>query len=359
MVIQQVSREDVLRITREGFRLSATSDDLMDTPLLTALLRRAAGILCPCSPSTIIASVLEGLIFLADEKEATERQLAELTDRLIVCGDLLELNQVTTDDPTVKGTWVFAAPPSFVARPSGSVFLLGIVPDHVIPLPESLAVRVVHEGLVRVIVPEPTENLSAVLRNLGWLDVPRSAWLRLPKPESSAAMREAMLRRLDAQPASGTIADAMILDPQRDARYYGSRWVNSTDQNGRYVARRPQAHGAPLWGYAHLRNGEITQFLDFPLKGTRWRGCDVAWHFQMAIDDGLGRRQTYRLRKSADGTCFDFFSPLPLWADRRLAVLGHPSTRDGCLLTYWIPGREVAVEEAFLQERLWLTRTDR
>ena len=73
-----------------------------------------------------------------------------LTDKLIVTGDLLELNQVTTDDPDVKGTWLFAAPPSFVARPDGTIFLLGIATDEVTPLPASLAANVVHEGVVRV-----------------------------------------------------------------------------------------------------------------------------------------------------------------------------------------------------------------
>ena len=39
----------------------------------------------------------------------------------VIGGDLLELNQVTIDDPDRKGTWLFAAPPGFVVRPDGSV----------------------------------------------------------------------------------------------------------------------------------------------------------------------------------------------------------------------------------------------
>src|SRR5580704_5148440 len=141
MVIEQISREDVLKMSRESLGLSAVSADLLDNTILAALLRRAAGILCPCSPSTLTASVLEGLQYLVEDEASAAERLADLVDKLIVTGDLLELNQVTTDDPAVKGTWVFSAPPSFVERPGGSVFLIGIVPDEVTPLPASLSMR--------------------------------------------------------------------------------------------------------------------------------------------------------------------------------------------------------------------------
>ena len=76
-----------------------------------------------------------------------------LLEALIIGGDLLELNQVTTDDPDAKGTWVFSAPPGFVVRPGGSIFLVGIVPDETTPLPVSLNARVTYEGFTRVLTP--------------------------------------------------------------------------------------------------------------------------------------------------------------------------------------------------------------
>jgi hypothetical protein len=356
MVIEEISRDGVLKISRENLGLPPASGYLADDPMLSSLLRRAAGILCPCAPPTIISAVLEGLQYLVEDRNSTENRLADLAERLIISGDLLELNQVTTDDPNVRGTWVFAAPPSFVERPDGSLFLLGIVPDEVTPLPASLAGRVVHEDSVRVLTPEPAEDLRSVLRDLGWLELSKTAWLKSPKAESAAQMREVMLRKLNDQPTSGAITDASILDPSRDAHYYAGRWVNPTDQNGHFVARRPQAYGAPLWGYASVLNGVVTKFLDLPLKGMSWRGCDIGWHLQMAIDEGLGGRQTYRCRAATGGAYLDFFSPLPLWAARRLAVLGRPATREKCLFTYWIPHREIASEEGFLRERLWMAR---
>lgn len=357
MVIEELSRESVLRTNRERMGLPS-SGELMDDALLAALLRRAAGILCPCSTPTLIASVMEGLQFLVDDPDSVEKRLADVAGKLIIAGDLLELNQVTTDDPTVRSTSVFAAPPSFVKRRGGSVFILGIAPDEVTPLPSVLAARVTHEGVVRLLKPEPSEDLAGVLRDLGWLEFSQSAWLKSPRAESAIHLRETMIAKLLAQPASGAIADALILDPARDPRYYASRWVSPTLENGQFVARRPQAHGSPLWGFAAVTNGAVTKFLDLPLKGTRWRGCDVAWHLQLAIDDGLGRKQSYRRRSATGGAYLDFFSPLPLWAERRLAVLGHPAPREKCLFTYWIPEREVISEEEFLRERLWLVRED-
>ena len=353
-MIEQISTDGVLRTIRESLGIFTGSENLLDDATLAALLRRSGGILCPCAPSTLVASVLDGLQYLTEDGDAIKQRLTDLTDRLIISGDLLELNQVTTDDPAVKGTWVFAAPPSFVQRPDGSIFLLGVVPDEATPLPASLSNRVTNEGLLRVLRSEPLEDLQSVLGGLGWLKLSKTAWLKGPRPESAVEMREAMRRRLDDQPPSGLIADAFILDPSRDPHYYSSRWVPPAGHSGHFVARRPQEHGAPIWGFATVVNGSITKFLDLPLSGSRWRGCDVAWHLQMAIDDGLGLRQSYRCREVAGGAQLDFFSPLPLWAERRLAVLGHPAARDRCLFSYWIPQREIASEEEFLRERLWL-----
>jgi hypothetical protein len=151
MVIEQISREGVLKASRRSLGLPADAGTV-DDEFLAALVRRAAGILCPCSPATIVASVMDGLHYLVEDRNAIEEKLVDVTDLLIVTGDLLELNQATTDDPDVKSTWVFAAPPTFVSRPDGTLFLLGIVPDEATPLPASLAANVVHEGVVRVLI---------------------------------------------------------------------------------------------------------------------------------------------------------------------------------------------------------------
>ena len=50
MVITEISATEVLRSSREALGLQALPADAIDDAMLAASLRRAAGILCPCSP---------------------------------------------------------------------------------------------------------------------------------------------------------------------------------------------------------------------------------------------------------------------------------------------------------------------
>ena len=359
-MITEISAAEVVRCSREALGLQALSADAIDDTLLAASIRRAAGILCPCSPSTLVTAVLESLQYLFEgSDDDMEERITDTVEALIIGGDLLELNQVTTDDPDAKGTWVFSAPPGFVSTPGGNVFLVGIAPDEITPLPASLNARVTSEGFARVLTPQPDENLPSILRDLGLVEISKSAWLKGPKVESATELHDSMLRRLEEQPPSGSVADISILDPTRAVDYYTGRWRTPSKESGDYVARRPQAYGAHLWGFAKLVDGIVVKFLDFPLPRTRWRGCDVAWHLQMAVDQHRGTPQLYLRRPVSTGACLDFFSPLPLWAQRRLAVLGRPAPREKCLISYSIPERELASEEMFLREHLWLAKREK
>lgn len=354
-MIRQLSVKGVLASSREqlGMPQSVTIDDT----LLAALLRRAAGIHCPCSLATLAAAVMEGLQYIADDSGDLEERIDALAEGLIVIGDLLELHQVTLDDPNAKGTWVFCAPPGFIVRPSGSIFLVGIVPDETTPLPGSLSSRVEYDGVARILLPAEGEDLPAVLRELGLREISASAWLKAPKTENAAGLRDSMIRRLSEQAPSGAIADISILDSGRPVHYYSDRWITPSHQSGNFLARRPQAYGAPLWGFAHLSDGNVIKFLDFPLKGTRWRGCDTAWHLQMAIDSCRGTPQKYRRRPGSGGGYLDFFSPIPQWTHRRLCIVARAVPREHCLFSYWIPECEFASEEENIQKNLWLRVT--
>jgi hypothetical protein len=354
-----ISPAEVLKSTRHALGLSTSSAVMADDAMLAASLRRAAGMLCPCSLSTLTASVLECLQYLMGEGDNTADRVSAAAEGLLVIGDLLELNQVTIDDPAAKATWVFPAPPGFIVMPSGSVFLVGIVPDEVTPLPASLTARIISEGFTRSVTPQSGENLASVLSELGLRQLSVSEWLKAPRLELANTLRDNMVQRLAEQPPSGAVADILILDPVRSVGYYVGRWVTPTIESGNYVARRPQAYGAPLWGFASLVDGIVTKFLDFPLKGSRWRGCDMAWHLQMAIDHGRRTPQLYRRRPTPAGECLDFFSPLPLWAHRRLSVIGRPAPREKSLISYSIPEGDLAFEEKFLQEHLWLAKQDK
>ena len=286
--------------------------------------------------------------------------LAEAVDSaieaLIVSGDLLELADVVIDDSDVRETWVFAAPPRFVVRPSGSVFLMGIVPDQDTFLPSTLTARILSHGPTRMLEPEPGEDLPHQLRELGLQRLSEEAWIRNPRTEESAYLLDRHRRLLTSQPPSTGIPDVQILDAAHPVTYYRGRWTDPTNQDGMFVARRPQEFGAPMWCFVELREGGPVRLLDLPLPRSRWRGCDAAWHLQAAVDHCRGTPQRYRRRIHDEGVRFDFFSPLPQWSERRLMNLGKPVPRDACLFSYVLPTNEADTEEAFLRKNLWLSR---
>lgn len=359
MEIIEITADEVLKECRHTMGLPEATADALDDTLLAALLRRGAGILAPCSPSTLASSILESLQYLGHDEETLQVRIDVVIENLIVGGDLLELSQVTIDDSAAKGTWIFAAPPAFVARRSGSVFLVGLTPDDVAPLPDSLKVRISYDGCARVIQTEAGEDLPTILRELGLLELSERTWLKMPKREFAGSFLETMTRRLEAQPASGTTDDIKIIDPISSVDYYRGRWTKPRRESGNFIARRPQMYGAPIWGFAKFENGTLAKFLDFPLKGTRWRGCDVAWHLQMAIDQCRGTPQQYRKRSEKEGAYLDFFSPIPLWAQRRLALFGRTVAWHKSLFSFWLPDRELASEEEFLQNHLWLSKPNK
>jgi hypothetical protein len=354
MVIQLIEAADIVSLSRRALTLP-DANDVHDAAFLAALTRRAASIVCPCSARTLGRAVLESLDRLSEDPERLAEDVESAVEKAVIAGDLLELSQVATDDPNAKGIWLFAAPPAFVVRRSGNIFLLGITPDGPSPLPPSLHARIVYERHYRLFHPQASENAAQILRELGLLELSERSWLKFPRKETARNFRDGIERTLLAQGPSGDVPELLILDSARDPSYYKGRWVAPKRETGCFVARRPQAYGAPLWGYALLTEGVLEKFLDFPLRRDKWRGSDFAWHLQMAIDSCRGSPQKYRRRKTASGICLDFFSPLPLWAERRLAIIGQPAERDRCLFSYQIPDPELEAEEQFLQAHLWIT----
>ena len=357
-MITRISSTDVLGGCRQSLGMPDDQDATLDDIMLAALGRRSAGIHCPCSRTTLRASLLECTDGLPAAYDSLPEAVDDAIEALIVGGDLLELNDVVIDDSDVRQTWVFAAPPGFVVRRSGSVFLLGIVPDQETFLPSTLAARILHRGFARVLEPQPNEDMPGQLLELGLQHLSDHTWLRSPRPEDPADVLARHQRYLAGQSPVSGIRDLKILDSARPVNYYRGRWVDPTDQDGTFVARRPQEFGAPIWCFVELRNGEPVRLLDLPLARTRWRGCDTAWHLQTAIDHCRGTPQRYRRRMDGDGIRFDFFSPLPQWSQRRLMILGRPVPHDRCLFSYVVPANEADAEEEFLQRNLWMSHVD-
>ncbi len=360
MTIMTIQPSDVLSSTRRGLGLPSSDDNrphLVDKEFLAALLRRSAGFLCPCSAATLQNATLKSLRHLVDDEDL-EIKIEDAIEGLVAGGDLLELNQVAIDDPTAKGTWLFAAPPCFVVRPGGSVFLTGIVADQETYLPMSLSDRICHEGYIRTISPNDNEDLIDELSDFGLRQVSKNNWLKSPRSQSAEDLSMGFQTRLKSSARSGAISDLQLLDSDKPVTYYRGRWTNLKRQSGMFVGRRPQEYGSPIWCFIEIESGEPKKLLDFPLPQSHWRGCDVAWHLQMAMDYVRGEPQCYRSCPDSKGERIDFFSPLPLWAQRRLMIIGRSLTPKKCLMSYWIPREEFEAEEKFLQEQLYLVRQD-
>lgn len=356
-MIAEISPQSVIAYCRSMLGIDPEGGEIDDV-FLTALLRRTAGMLCPCSRTALRAALIESLAYLYDGDEVLPARLEELTDELIVAGDLLELSDVTTEDTEAKGTWVFAAPPAFVERKSGYIFLIGIVPDHDSFLSEVLSRRIVNRYNTRFIVQEPGEDLTDTLTAEGLNRLPESVWMKAPKTQSAAELLEKSRQRLAAEPQCAPIAGVEIIDPETEPSYYRARWTEPTGQTGMFVARRPQEYGAPIWCFTELKGGTIIRIIDLPVGTYRWRACDAAWHLQMAIDRENGRPQRYRISEVGSARRFDFFSPLPLWSERRLMVLGRKCPGERSLFAYEIPATESGEEEDFLNMNLWLAPFD-
>jgi hypothetical protein len=104
-----------------------------------------------------------------------------------------------------------------------------------------------------------------------------------------------------------------------------------------------------------MRAGYPERLIDLPIAGSRWRGCDEAWHLQMAIDAQRGEPQRFRVRPGLSGThVIEFFSPVPMWARRRWDAVGEPVLSSGCLFAHRLAEAEFAEEVRFAHEALWL-----
>lgn len=353
-MISVVAPQDIVRYCRSLLNLQGEGQGI-DEIFLSAMLRRAAGALCPCSRAVLRAALVDSLGHLDQEPGTLLTRLEDLIDDLLVAGDLLELSDVTTGDTEAKGTWVFAAPPSFVERKSGTIFLTGIVPDQDGWLPENIRNRILLSNNTRSIKQDTGEDLAAQLVSEGLSKLPETTWLKAPKTVAPTEALSKAGQRLASEQPCAPLQGLEIIDPDTKPTYYKGRWTSPRDHTGLFVARRPQEFGAALWCLAEIYSGSLKRIVDLPFRGYRWRGCDAAWHLQMAIDRERAAPQRYSLDPADDGTCrLSFYSPIPLWAERRLMILGRKCQGEKCLFAYEIPTDETAQEEEFLQENLWL-----
>ena len=353
-----VAQVHALKVTELG--LDPMALDLTSVEAIAAALRRMASFLCPCPSASLISGVTRPLRGLVDDFDAFKAMVEETLNAIIAHGDILEHRDVDEDSVNPPASMLYLAPPSFVVRNSGVVILLGITSDQHYTLPNNLEKRVEHENHLRRLIPIPGENLMTKLKNLGFIEISYKQWLHEPKSEAPERHLSRMNRLLDCAQPSRDVPGLELLDPTQPVRYYRGRWTNAGSKSGRFVARRSQAYGNKLWCYIELRDGNPERLIDFPLANKRWRGCDEAWHLQMAIDAELGHAQLFRVESGPPDTCIiQLFSPLTMWAQRRWDAVGEPVLASGCLLAYRFNKAEFAEELGFAREMLWLEQLKR
>jgi hypothetical protein len=352
--MKAINPSALVRIKTAELGLNPEKYSLESAEGIACALRRAAAYLAPCSPTTLVRAVvspLEGLVSNLDEKrEAVE----EILEAVIAHGDIAEHEDILGS--TSSGRLLYAAPPSFVMRKSGTALVLGIAQDHKAPLPSDLEEKLEYVGCVRrLVAPEPFP-LRKTLREFGLAELSADYWTKMPattRSDRHVASANELLDR--ASTFNADVPGLSILDPGEPVQYYRGRWKELKKRSGRFVGRRKQAYGADLWCYVEVDQGVPRRLVDFPFGPTRHRACDHAWHLQMAIDSVRGHPQEYAIdEKEAGVSLLKFFSPLPQWAQRRLVGVGNPEASKGCLLSYSVPQEELEEERSFLASSLWL-----
>lgn len=337
-----------------GLGLDPEALDLSAVEVMASALRRAAGFLCPCAASTLVRAVARCGDGIVGDNISFKESIETTLEAIVGLGDLIEMSESSAQGGS--SVLLYCAHPSFVRHGGTGVVLLGVAPEHQSSLPEELELRVEYVNHVRRLSFEPGEDLPATLETLGLQELSFDTWLRMPPRTEPGALLQRLNRLLDVAGPSGDMPGLTVIDPSVPVGYYRGRWKEPRHLSGRFVGRRPQAYGADLWCYVELQMGNPLRFIDFPARGSRVRGCDEAWHAQMAIDAHRGSPQRFRvLPGPSSSTVVELFGPIPMWAQRALDSAGSPTPRAGCLFAYRLMG-DIAPELDLLRNALWLTQ---
>jgi hypothetical protein len=337
----------------ETLGLDPSAVDLTSTEALAASLRRAASFMCPTSPGRLVDSV-QGAVQPLTGSSVTRADIAEILEQLVGSGDMLELRH----DNGRSTRLLYLAPPSFIEREPGHYLLLGIRPFGALLIDDELADSIDYEGQTRSIRLDPVEG-PGELRERGLRHVAKDRWVSRPAVEAPTDLIDGYRGRLDVAGAAGELEGIQLLDPTTSVRYYTGRWrTPGPSDTGDFVARRPQAYGADLWCLIRFEAGAPKRLIELPVKDPVVPGRDEAWRYQAAVDAARGVPQRFRRRASGtagDDLIFDFFSPLPGFAERYLQLTGMALGKTpGTLFSFRVPVGASDKAAKFLTDMLWM-----
>jgi hypothetical protein len=355
MAIKRLEPSRVSSATVELLGLDPASVEMTSTEAIAASVRRAASFLCPTTPRALGRAVVEVLSGLPgfSASEASER-VEEVVELLVLYGDLLEL---PIEAAGSRRRHIFLGPPSFVPR-SASCLLVGIRPEGAPIVGDEFIGGIEYRGHARLIKTDDSAPIDEVLTAEGLVELRAEHWLSAPRQVSAQELVDDYVRRLSAAGPVRDLEGVRVIDPRADPTFYRGRWreLGSRDE-GRFVARRPQAFGADLWCFADVVGGRVARLIDLPIESALARGSDEAWRLQAALDALGDRPQVVRLRRLPDlGTVMlALLSPIPSWSQRRLDAVATPRRSRGALLSYALTPDQIDDEVQFLKSMMWVT----
>ena len=347
MPVSIISPPAVLASVAKSLGVPIPAEDYR--PLVAQALRRAIDAEAPCARYRVEQRVFQALSRLNAQVPWIEL-IEDCLDDLIHYGDVFEM-RVDDGEALRESFQLWPAPPAFVLRRDGSLVLLGIAPDELLPSTD-WPTTIEYRKSLRFLPAHPDN--AAILADL---DLPRlheDVWLRAPVSCTPRQFVDDWRAQLIAQPSSGAIEGLELLGGAGPARGRRQRWSAPTERDeGLFPARRAQRYGSPRWCVVHVSKGVPQHFVDLSARGDVERACDIGWRLKAAIDAVAGRPQTFDVEDADAAKSLTFFQPLPSWAERRLAVLADKQETARGLFSFSVPAGAFDTEAAFLAERLW------
>lgn len=323
--LQRVTAEAAFRNMRRELLLPSEDSPSTDADaaVIAAVMRRLCGFMCPCPGYALEKATLRSLQPFYPSDEALRAEIKEILNDLLTSGDILELSRVVVAGAEGKPTWLFCAPPSFVERTDGHVYIFGIAPDGATFLPGELTDQLQYRATTRFFESADMRSLVATLRSIGLREVSEEAWLSTVRSGSPKEYLDRVKAALARQGVEGDLGEISILRHCKEALgAYSARWSRSSSESGYYIVRTEQAYGAPNWYFAELANGTVRSSVLLPLPEVAERACDTAWRIQLAMDACGGFPAQIRLAPTTEGYTLSFSFPPPTAVRRRLGILG-------------------------------------
>lgn len=354
IIAHQVHAGEVLDALRADLNISHAGESDGRIELVAAVMRRLAGILCPCPRLALRQAVTRSLAPVVPWPEDLEVLAETAIEGALVGGDVLELANVVVAEEHDHPTWLYCAPPGFVRGPGTRVYILGIPSDGALFLPTEVRERLRHQGSARFVDELEGEGLADVLASLGLREIAESTWRHVRRAEDAVTHITVLRRRLEREGTPGPVTELRVLGPAvSSGTPYAGRWALPDKDTGLRVGRFEGAFRNRIWCLAELAGGELRRYLRLPLRESLLPPSDAGWLAQLALDAVAGHPGTYRAVPHNGGAVITCTFPLPRFARRRFEYLGATAPSNGPY-GFWVPDAQRAAEEAFLRDQLWL-----